>query len=138
MARQEVTRLDQIITQFLRALRPAPVKVATAHLGEILKQTLEFMKQEIENRGINVHISIPDDLPAALADTDQMRQAFFNLIKNAVQAMPDGGRLELNLTPPTGLSPSPLKIPAPVFRASVSGRCLNRSSPQKAKGPVSA
>lgn len=97
VARQEVTRLDQIITQFLRALRPAPVKLATAHLGEILKQTLEFMKQEIENRGINVHISIPDDLPAALADTDQMRQAFFNLIKNAVQAMPDGGRLELNL-----------------------------------------
>ena len=97
VARQEITRLDQIINQFLRALRPAPVKLTSAHLGEILKQTLDFMRTEIENRGINVHINIPDDLPAALADTDQMRQAFFNVIKNAVQAMPDGGRLDLTL-----------------------------------------
>ena len=87
VAGDEVARLDSIISQFLRAVRPAPPKLEPTDLRALLEDTIEFMKPEISNRDVIVHLDAPDDLPAASADRVQMRQAFFNIIKNAVQAM---------------------------------------------------
>ncbi len=95
VATQEVTRLDQIITQFLSALRPVPPKLKSVYAERIVEQTLRFMKQEIESRNIHVMMDIPSGLPAILGDTDQLRQAFFNIIKNAMQAMTEDGHLEI-------------------------------------------
>ena len=98
VARQEVTRLDQIITQFLRALRPAPITPVAIQIGPLLKDTLDFMRQEIQDRGIHVHLNLGEKTPKALGDAAQLRQAFFNLIKNAIQAMNDGGRLHIDIS----------------------------------------
>ncbi len=95
VASQEVSRLDQIITQFLSALRPVPPKLASVFPKKIIEQTLLFMETELANRNIDVHINIPNDLPTILADADQLRQAFFNIIKNAMQAMTDEGRIDI-------------------------------------------
>jgi len=99
VAGDEVARLDSIISQFLRAVRPAPPKLEPTDLRALLEDTIEFMKPEISNRDVIVHLDAPDDLPAASADRVQMRQAFFNIIKNAIQAMPGGGVLKVSLAP---------------------------------------
>ena len=97
VARDEVGRLDAIITQFLHAIRPAKPKLALERVDTVLEETLRLLRQEIENRHIEVAIDCPQPLPRIHLDRDQVKQAFFNVIKNAFQAMPDGGALSIGL-----------------------------------------
>lgn len=95
VARTEVSRLDLIITQFLRAIRPAKPNLVKNQVASIIKDTLLLLKNEIDNREAHVELECPSDLPAVRVDKDQIKQAFFNIIKNALQAMPDGGLLRI-------------------------------------------
>lgn len=96
IARTEVTRLDLIITQFLKAIRPAKPALSKTSVATVLNDTLALLRQEIENRAAHVELEVPSDLPAIRLDKDQIKQAFFNIIKNALQAMPDGGLLRIS------------------------------------------
>jgi signal transduction histidine kinase len=98
VARREVARLDQIINQFLRALRPTQPSFERASLREVVDSTLEFLKHEIRDRDILVEVESPEELPRALIDRIQIRQAFFNIVRNAIQAMPNGGILKIALS----------------------------------------
>ncbi len=95
VARTEVGRLDNIIAQFLRALRPSKPQFELASPDEALQETLRLMKADIENRRIAVSIECPDAVPRVFIDPQQIKQVFFNLIKNALEAMPDGGALKI-------------------------------------------
>lgn len=97
VAQREVERLDQIISQFLRALRPTQPSFERHSVREVLDQTLEFLKQEIRDRDVLVEVDAADDLPKALIDRAQIKQAFFNIIRNAIQAMSNGGLLKITL-----------------------------------------
>jgi PAS domain S-box-containing protein len=95
VAKGEVNRLDYIITQFLQAIRPAPLHLRLASLNEVVEKTLALLQPELDNRGLNVRLKLARDLPVAPMDTTQMQQALVNLIKNAMQAMTRGGTLTL-------------------------------------------
>jgi PAS domain S-box-containing protein len=95
VTQKEVQRLDGIITQFLRAIRPAPLKLEPTSIREIVQETLDFLKHEIRDRDVLVEVELPDDLPAIPLDRQQIRQAFFNIIRNAIQAMVNGGLLKI-------------------------------------------
>jgi len=97
VAASEIQRLDLIITQFLKAIRPTAPKLAPCQVDALLKETLVLMREDIQNRNIEVAVEQPDSLPSVPLDRDQIKQVFFNIIKNAVQAMPDGGRLAISL-----------------------------------------
>lgn len=97
VSRAEVKRLDGIITQFLRALRPVQPKLAPIDLRRLLGDTITFMGHEIEDRGILVEVDLPQYVPTIEADSDQLKQAFYNIVNNAIQAMPNGGQLHLSL-----------------------------------------
>jgi signal transduction histidine kinase len=98
IARNEVSRLDQIIHQFLGALRPAHPCLESAQLETLLRQTLDLMKNEISDRNVHLTLELPDHLPAVQVDHNQIKQAFYNILKNAVQAMPSGGALQITLS----------------------------------------
>lgn len=98
VARTEVSRLDLIITQFLSAIRPSEPTLVAEHVDELLKETLNLIKQEIQDRKISVSIDRPESIPEIKLDRNQIKQAFFNLIRNALQAMPDGGELRIVIT----------------------------------------
>ncbi len=98
VAGAETQRLDLIITQFLKAVRPAAPSLAPTSIEALLKETLVLMRQEVENRNIQIQLDHPEALPNIPADRDQLKQVFFNIIKNAIQAMPDGGRLGIVLS----------------------------------------
>lgn len=97
VCRTEVSRLDLIITQFLKAVRPAKPSMAPDKIDDVLKDVLNLMKHDVESRSINVAIRCPDQIPDINIDRDQIKQAFFNVIKNALQAMKDGGILEISI-----------------------------------------
>jgi signal transduction histidine kinase len=95
VCREEVARLDGIITHFLQAIRPSPPDLAEVDLAEILAEVLKFQKREFSDRGIAVEAETPVGLPAVMADRNQVKQVFFNITKNAMEAMQPGGRLKI-------------------------------------------
>lgn len=97
VAAQEVGRLDCIVKNFLEAVRPKPPKMEPLDLEKLLKDALEFMRTEIENKKIAVEARVPGGIPMVLGDADQLTQASYNLIKNAIQAMSEGGRLMIDV-----------------------------------------
>jgi two-component system, sporulation sensor kinase E len=97
VAKKEIGRLDQIITQFLRAIRPTQPNFAREFVSDVLRDTLDFLKYEIRNRDVLVEVECPDSLPPIQIDQGQIKQAFFNIIRNAIQAMPNGGLLKISL-----------------------------------------
>ena len=95
VARSEIARLDAINTQFLGAIRPSKPVLMPESPTEVLEETLKILKSEFKNRSITVSVDIPEAVPAVRLDRQQIKQVFFNLIKNALEAMPDGGSLRI-------------------------------------------
>jgi len=93
VAKGEIARLDYIVTQFLQAIRPTPPQLKPASLNDVAQKTLELLKPELDNRGLNVKTRLARHLPPAPIDGTQVQQALVNLIKNAMQAMTRGGTL---------------------------------------------
>ena len=95
VAKGEINRLDYIITQFLQAIRPAAPQIRMASVNDVVRETLELLQPEIQNRGITVEEHLSDKLPPAPIDPAQIKQVLVNLCKNALQAMTRGGVLTL-------------------------------------------
>ncbi len=95
VAKGEISRLDYIITQFLQAIRPTQPKLALASLNDVVREAIELLRPEIENRGLDVKELLANRMPTSPIDAGQIQQALVNLIKNAVQAMTKGGTLTL-------------------------------------------
>ena len=95
IAKEEITRLDYIITQFLRAIRPAPLQTTLENLNELVQESLAFLAPELKDRDILVETDYAEDLPPLHIDRHQIKQVFYNVIKNAAQAMKAGGILHL-------------------------------------------
>jgi signal transduction histidine kinase len=95
VARSEVNRLDSIITQFLRAIRPTHPQLRPENVNSIVEESVRFFAPEIKDRDIVVEQELRSDLPLLELDRDQMKQAFYNVIKNSFEAMKNRGLLRI-------------------------------------------
>ncbi len=95
ICRHQVARLDAIIRGFLQALRPARACLAPGNVTEPLAECLKALKNRFEEKRISVVLDMPAALPVCAIDKNQLEQVFFNLLKNAIEAMEDGGRLQV-------------------------------------------
>ncbi len=95
IARSEVSRLDSIVTQFLRAIRPSKPQFQAENVNTIVEEAVRFFAPEIKDREIVVEQELRSDLPWLQIDRDQMKQAFFNVIKNSFEAMKRHGVLRI-------------------------------------------
>ena len=95
VARAEVNRLDSIITQFLRAIRPSRPQLKPENINSIVEEAVRFFAPEIKDRDIVVEQELRSDLPLLELDRDQMKQAFYNVIKNSFEAMKARGILRI-------------------------------------------
>ncbi len=95
VARSEVARLDTIINQFLGAVRPAHATRVMVSINTVVRESLAFLEPEIKDRDVIVQEELASGLPLIPANVDQLKQAFYNLIKNAVQALSHGGILRV-------------------------------------------
>ena len=95
VAKGEIGRLDNIVTQFLDALRARPPKMEHASVNQILRETLELLRPEIENRGQRIREKFAANLPDVPCDAAQIKQVLVNLIRNGMQAMGREGELSV-------------------------------------------
>lgn len=95
---RESDRLDRIVSDFLAYARPSPAKLVAFDLATWIDETVTLLKHSAELT--SEHHIIPHCEPTPLlitADPNQMRQIVWNLVRNALQAMPNGGTLKINI-----------------------------------------
>jgi two-component system, sporulation sensor kinase E len=95
VARSEVRRLDSIVTQFLRAIRPSQPRLHPENVNTIVEEAVRFFTPEIQDRDMVVEQELRADLPLLQLDRGQMKQAFYNVIKNSLEAMKRHGILRV-------------------------------------------
>jgi two-component system, sporulation sensor kinase E len=95
VCRDEVRRLDGIINHFLEAIRPQSPDLMEINLIDVLDEVLRFQENEIADRRVTVEAESVPQLPIVMADKNQLKQVFFNVVKNAVEAMDPGGHLRV-------------------------------------------
>lgn len=91
VANAEMKRLDIILKQFLHAIRPTRPQREPCNLNELIAETLDLLAPELSERNIMVISNYEKDLPSLELDQVQIKQVFYNLIKNAYQAIPSNG-----------------------------------------------
>src|SRR5437660_3030319 len=95
VARAEIARLDSIVSQFLRAIRPSKPQLHPENVNTIVDEAVRFFAPEIQDRELVVEQELRSDLPLLQLDRDQMKQAFYNVIKNSFEAMKRRGVLRI-------------------------------------------
>jgi len=98
VAKEEIKRLEHIIAQFLKTAKPDLPEMREGDLIAILDRTLSFMEPEIRSHGIRLERTYAPFVPPLVLNADQIRQAFINLIRNAIQATPNGGLITVEVT----------------------------------------
>jgi two-component system, sporulation sensor kinase E len=96
VARSEIGRLDSIVTQFLRAIRPSRPQLHPENVNTIVEEAVRFFAPDIQDRDVVVEQELRSDLPLLQIDRDQMKQAFYNVIKNSLEAMKRRGTLRIH------------------------------------------
>jgi two-component system sensor histidine kinase HydH len=92
---RELDRIEQIITDMLLFARPPIGKPDTIDANEIVSGALDSLTLQIENASLVTEKKLAVDLPKISFDPDLMYQVFLNILLNAIEAMPDGGKIKV-------------------------------------------
>ena len=84
---EEVERLNQIVVDYLFAVRPMNIDLTSGEVNEVLAELLRLLRPELEEAGIELREQLSKSLPRVLLDQRSLREALLNLIKNAIAAM---------------------------------------------------
>ena len=90
---EESRRLNRLVTHFLDFARPRPPELRPTDIGELLESVIKLVSQTAARTNIKFETQVKGDLSPLRCDPEQLRQVVLNLILNAVQAMPEGGRV---------------------------------------------
>lgn len=93
----ELQRMSLLIEQFLEFARPRPPHFQRERLDEIMEETLLLIGPEARTRGVMLYKEWAAGLPSVWVDGTQIKQVYLNLLLNALQAMPQGGKLLVRL-----------------------------------------
>jgi|GEM_PF-989662 len=93
---EEVERIARIINGLLSFYRPENTWLAPTDINELIEKLLGFMRITLENSNITIKDDLQLDLPSITLTPDQLYQVLLNMVKNAQEAMPDGGELTIS------------------------------------------
>ena len=94
LAHDEILRIGKLVRQMLDFYRFGQIELLPVDLNAALAEVLASSQRRFEEHRIVVSRALDQNLPAVRASRDQMKQVFLNLILNAIEAMPNGGKLE--------------------------------------------
>lgn len=94
---EESSRLNNIITDFLDYAKPRSPNLILCGIEDVLEKNITFLASQINEEGCIIEKDYVNDLPEILADPAMLYQAFLNILINALQAMPEGGKIHLEI-----------------------------------------
>ena len=89
-------RISMAVRGLLNYARPTPLTISRVSIERLLAETMHFLRHQPMFRNIQVQTEIADDLPVVSADANQLSQILVNLLLNAAQAMPEGGKIVIS------------------------------------------
>jgi signal transduction histidine kinase len=95
---REIDRLSEITENYLRFVRLPRPKREREDLGSLVTAVVEFARAELAMAGVTLEVQVEPGLAEVAADENQIRQALLNLVRNAKEAMTEGGRLQVSVT----------------------------------------
>ncbi|OGP90890.1 MAG: hypothetical protein A2157_05460 [Deltaproteobacteria bacterium RBG_16_47_11] len=92
---KEIERINRIVRELLDFARPSKVEVKEVEVNKVLENTFTLLSYQKNFKNIQTHLDLRPDLPMIRGDEPQLSQVFINMILNAIDAMPHGGRLTI-------------------------------------------
>ena len=93
--KDEISRLNRLVNDFLAAGRQAPPELAPFDLRATLEEAVALVDKQASRQRIAITTDLAEDLPILRADSGQIKTCFLNILTNAIQAMPQGGRIRV-------------------------------------------
>jgi PAS domain S-box-containing protein len=96
---KEIDRLNDLLKTFFSFAKPQKLNLVNCHVKDVINEIIPFLFKEIADQGVRFVETYHPQLPKIKVDKNQMYQVFLNLFLNAIQAMPNGGDLKIEVTP---------------------------------------
>lgn len=93
----EVRRMEKSLNTFLEFARPPQLQRKATEIGPLIEDVFGLIRSRAEKQRVVLKLSVPAELQPVTADPEQLRQVFVNLCLNALDAMPSGGRLSIDV-----------------------------------------
>ncbi len=93
LAKAELQRLDRLVMEFLRYARPHEPELRHVPLGDVVDRVAALVQVEADRGAVTLAVERPGALPLACVDPQQIEQVLLNVVLNAIQASPSGGRV---------------------------------------------
>jgi PAS domain S-box-containing protein len=100
--RSEIKRLEHLLNDFLSFARPNPLNLASTQIADVVDAVLSLVAPEIEAAHVSVTCDLAPEMAPIEGDAERLKQVFLNLVRNAIEAMPEGGELALRARPQEG------------------------------------
>jgi signal transduction histidine kinase len=94
---KETSRLNKVVTTFLSFAKPANPELLPCKIEEIIEPVMKLIGTELKKNNVSVTKEIEKNLPEICGDAQQLQQVFLNLSLNAIQSMPEGGKLSVKI-----------------------------------------
>jgi signal transduction histidine kinase len=92
---EESSRLNSIITNFINFAKPGSPKLNLCRIEDVIEKNIKFLTMQMKEKGYTIKKYYQNFLPEIQADADMLYQSFLNIFLNAMQAMPNGGVIEV-------------------------------------------
>jgi nitrogen fixation/metabolism regulation signal transduction histidine kinase len=99
IVKEEVDRLNSIVQDFLFAVRPMSMSPSIEDINEIIKEIVRFLQYEVEEQDIDLVLELDEELSKVVVDPKYLKQALLNVIKNAIEAIHEGGKIRIQTAP---------------------------------------
>ena len=93
--KSEVARLNRLVGDFLSSGQPARLDPRPCDVRAVVRETAKLVEHKAREQAITIDLDVAEELPTTLADPELLKTCVLNLVLNAFEAMPEGGRLQL-------------------------------------------
>lgn len=102
---REVERINEITNELLLLAKPQMEAYHKESISDIVQNVITLMQPEANLHGVILHVNVPTNLHSIVCNRSQLKQVFINLIKNSIEAMPQGGNITINaVSSPDGVT----------------------------------
>jgi PAS domain S-box-containing protein len=95
IVKEEIERLNSIVQDFLFAVRPMNLNLSLENVNDIVKELVQFLQYELMEADIEAVLELDENIPQVLVDPKYLKQALLNIVKNAIEAIHDGGEIRI-------------------------------------------
>nr|WP_307337537.1 PAS domain S-box protein [Metabacillus malikii] len=93
----ELSRIESIITEFLILARPQAIEYLKIDISKVMSDTIDLLSAQAILVNVQIELQVEQSLPLIFCEPNQLKQVFINVLKNAIEVMPNGGKVNVHI-----------------------------------------